>query len=72
MKLDVKPLMLPVQPNSQAELTPSTWVQLLELPHPFSFDEALLLCQQSEEEWVAWIPDRGEVVLHSSQFCRVD
>jgi hypothetical protein len=49
----------------------STWVQLLELPNPYSHDEALLLCQQSEDEWVAWIPDHGEAVLHTSQFIRV-
>lgn len=69
MKLDVKPLVWKVQPEVQPELKPSTWVKLLQLPHPFSFDEALLLCQQSENEWVAWVPDCGEVVLESHQFC---
>lgn len=48
----------------------STWVSLLEPPSAFSYDEALLLCQQSEEEWLAWVPDHGEVVLHVNQFCR--
>jgi hypothetical protein len=43
---------------------------LLDLPSAFSFDEALLLCQCSAREWVAWIPDSGEEVLHTSQFCR--
>jgi len=33
------------------------------------FDEALLLCQTSENEWVAWIPDHGEAVLNTRQFC---
>lgn len=51
------------------QLQPSTWVKLLELPSPFSFDEALLLCSQSETEWLAWIPDYGEVVLNTRQFC---
>ncbi|MDY6781411.1 MAG: hypothetical protein SW833_02455 [Cyanobacteriota bacterium] len=45
------------------------WVRLLELPHPLSYDEALLLCQQSEEEWVVWIPDCGEAILKTTQFC---
>lgn len=54
---------------SQQELKADTWVHLLELPSPFSFDEALLLCQISEDEWVAWIPDHGEAVLHNRQFC---
>lgn len=47
------------------------WVKLLELPHPWSYDEALLLCQQSEEEWVVWIPDCGETVLNATQFCEL-
>lgn len=61
--VDTEPTPLP------AELQPSTWVKLLELPSPFSFDEALLLCELSESEWLAWIPDCGETVLHTRQFC---
>ncbi|KAB8332544.1 hypothetical protein SD80_018300 [Scytonema tolypothrichoides VB-61278] len=45
-----------------------SWVKLLELPNPYSFDEALLLCQVSRQEWLAWIPDHGEAQLHVSQF----
>jgi hypothetical protein len=55
--------------TSQQRFQAATWVHLLELPSPFSHDEALLLCQNSEDEWVAWIPDHGEAVLHSRQFC---
>ena len=51
----------------QESLT-STWVHLLELPSPFSSDEALLLCAVSADKWLAWIPDHGEVILHSWQF----
>ena len=47
---------------------PHTWVQLLELPSTYSYDEALLLCQLSENEWVTWIPNHGEAVLNISQF----
>jgi hypothetical protein len=50
-----------------AELQPSTWVQLREPPAPYSHDEALLLCQHSETEWIVWIPEYGEMVLHRSQ-----
>lgn len=53
--------------RSQQKFQADTWVRLLELPSPFSFDEALLLCQQSEDEWVAWVPNHGEVVLHVRQ-----
>jgi hypothetical protein len=55
---------------SQQELQADTWVYLLELPSTFSYDEALLLCQTSEDEWVAWIPGHGEAVLHAHQFCQ--
>jgi hypothetical protein len=49
-------------------LQASTWVQLREAPSPYSHDEALLLCQHSDTEWVVWIPDHGQMVLHRSQF----
>ncbi len=54
---------------SPPEFQADTWVRLLELPSTFSYDEALLLCQISEDEWVAWIPGHGEAVLHTRQFC---
>ncbi|MUG95806.1 hypothetical protein F7734_26995 [Scytonema sp. UIC 10036] len=47
----------------------NNWVKLVELPSLYSCDEALLLCQISEDEWSAWIPDHGEAVLNSKQFC---
>jgi hypothetical protein len=49
----------------------NSWVRLLECLNPFCHDEALLLCQESESEWVAWIPDYGEAILHISQFCLI-
>lgn len=45
------------------------WVHLLERPSSWSFDEALLLCQESEYDWLAWIPDYGEATIHLRQFC---
>jgi hypothetical protein len=57
--------LIPLGQSPQA----NTWVKLLELPHPWSYDEALLLCQHSEDEWVAWIPDYGEAVLNAAHFC---
>jgi hypothetical protein len=61
----------PCSEQSQQEFQPSVWVQLLELPDPFSFDEALLLYQRSEDQWLAWIPDYGEIVIHTSQFDQI-
>ncbi|HEY9827250.1 MAG TPA: hypothetical protein V6D19_17570 [Stenomitos sp.] len=49
-------------------LESNTWVTLLEKPSDYSFDEALLLCQVSFSEWLAWVPDYGEVCLNTSQF----
>jgi hypothetical protein len=75
LELGTRPLSCPLtwplkayQSQLQSDFQPSTWVQLLETPSLFSHDEALLLCQQSRDEWVAWIPNHGEVVLHVSQF----
>ncbi len=50
---------------------PSTWVKLAETPEASSYDEALLMCQYPDGHWSAWIPDMGEVKLHSGQFCRM-
>lgn len=47
---------------------PATWVKLVAPLSLFCHDEAMLLCQVSHSEWVAWIPDLGEVTLHASQF----
>jgi hypothetical protein len=55
---------LPLQPEYQ----PTTWVKLLESPTPFSLDEALLLCQCSDQLWLAWIPDYGEHFLTVNEF----
>lgn len=50
---------------------PSTWVTLLEPPTSSCYDEALLMCQYPDGHWAAWIPDLGEIKLHSGQFCRM-
>ncbi|MEI2580732.1 hypothetical protein [Scytonema sp. PRP1] len=54
--------------KSLQDFQPNSWVKLSELPNPYSFDEALLLCQVSRDEWLTWIPDHGEAQLHISQF----
>lgn len=48
--------------------TRDTWVKLLQRNSEYAFDEAVLLCQESPDTWVAWVPDYGEVVLDRSQF----
>jgi hypothetical protein len=44
------------------------WVKLMRLPTDMSFDEALLLCQESEDVWLAWVPDFGEIRLNRNEF----
>ncbi|GBE90498.1 hypothetical protein [Nostoc cycadae] len=58
--------------SSTKQCQSDLWVRLLELPSPYSFDEALLLCQVSADEWLAWVPDHGEVKLHSSQWSMIN
>jgi hypothetical protein len=55
--------------SSSPQYQPSTWVRLFNPPTAFSFDEAWLLCQCSDEEWLAWIPDYGEILLYTDEFC---
>jgi hypothetical protein len=56
----------PIDRNLQP-LQANTWVHLQELPSPYSFSEALLLCPQvspeGENQWFVWVPDHGEAVL---------
>lgn len=44
------------------------WVKLINPPSRFSHEEALLLCQESPDTWVAWVPDYGEVILSKNDF----
>jgi hypothetical protein len=41
----------------------NTWVKLLYPPTDFSFDEAWLLCKDEQDQWLAWIPDYGTLLL---------
>lgn len=52
----------PIDRNLQP-LQANTWVHLQELPSPYSFSEALLLCPQDQDHWLVWIPDHGEALL---------
>lgn len=55
------------RPNCDPRLEASTWVKLRELPSPYSYDEALLLCQTEDCSWIAWIPEYGEIQLSPEQ-----
>lgn len=67
---------LPIEPppntqkihSAQPESSLAVWVQLAVLPSPYSHNQALLLFRQTDDEWLAWVPDHGEVILHRSEF----
>jgi hypothetical protein len=54
--------------ESSLKLATPIWVRLAKLPSLFSHNQALLLCQNSQDEWSAWIPDFGEATLHPHEF----
>jgi hypothetical protein len=58
--------------TSETEFTASTWVELVYLPSAVSFNQALLLCQCSGNQWLAWIPDYGEILLYTDEFRQVE
>ncbi len=47
----------------------SNWIKLVQPPNPFCDNEALLLCQYSNDEWLAWVPNLGEIILNEDEFC---
>lgn len=65
---DRSPLMRSLQSAGSSSVANSIWVKLAALPNPYSHDQAMLLCRHSNDEWLAWIPDQGEAVLHQSEF----
>jgi hypothetical protein len=54
--------------SPSSNLDSECWVKLRRPPGDCSFDEALLMCQASSEEWVAWVPDVGTILLQSHEF----
>jgi hypothetical protein len=45
-----------------------TWVKLHNWEGCLGSDLALLLCEETDGWWSAWIPDWGPTALHTSQF----
>jgi hypothetical protein len=55
-------------PTSGTGATANSWVKLFQLPSQWSHHEALLLCQEIDGDWVAWIPETGTVKLSRGEF----
>ncbi|MGC9525154.1 MAG: hypothetical protein ACP5D7_06390 [Limnospira sp.] len=79
MKLNLKITETGLEPNfppliglgSASEVSVPVWVYLMESPDPLAPEEALLLCERTQGEWVAWIPEYGEAILYRQQFFRI-
>ncbi len=58
--------------TSVAGFTPEAdqWVQLRDPLSEYSADEALLLCEDVEGCWVAWIPSYGEARVRREQLLK--
>lgn len=52
----------------QLNYTRDTWVKLNIEVSEYAYDEAKLICQKSEEKWIGWIPNYGEIDLERSDF----
>lgn len=59
---------LQTQRSRSSSLSSSTWVKLHNPPAELCQDEALLLCQSANNQWVAWIPDYGKILLTAEDF----
>lgn len=59
---------LPTQRSRSSSLDSSVWVKLHNPPSELCQDEALLLCQAANHQWVAWIPDYGKILLAAEDF----
>jgi hypothetical protein len=51
---------------------PDMWVQLRDLPSIYSYDRALLICELIPDQWIAWVPDHGEMLLTRSAFLQAE
>lgn len=43
------------------------WIQLRDCLSEYSDEQALLLCEEEEGRWVAWVPGYGEAILTREQ-----
>ncbi|MEC4815475.1 MAG: hypothetical protein SAK29_19680 [Scytonema sp. PMC 1069.18] len=39
------------------------WLKLYNIPDFLHFNEAVLLCRENENRWLAWVPDYGEILI---------
>ena len=54
--------------KQEKKLGSGQWVHVIKPLTALNFDEALLLCQESLEKWVVWVPGFGEARLKIGEF----
>jgi hypothetical protein len=47
------------------------WVELRNPPAKYAEDMALLVCEVDADDWIAWVPGFGELLVNRSQFHRM-
>ena len=47
------------------------WVELRNAPAKYAEDMALLVCEVDSDDWIAWVPGFGELLVNRSQFHRM-
>jgi hypothetical protein len=47
------------------------WVELRNSPAKYAEDMALLVCEVAADNWIAWVPGYGEILLNRSAFHRM-
>ncbi|NEP24104.1 MAG: hypothetical protein F6J94_13910 [Moorea sp. SIO1F2] len=57
--------------NLEGESYSQVWVKAPDIPNSIHCEEALILCRQSENTWLAWIPDYGEIILSDSELANL-
>ncbi|NES81606.1 MAG: hypothetical protein F6K10_09465 [Moorea sp. SIO2B7] len=57
--------------NLEAESDSQVWVKAPDIPNSIHCEEALILGRESENTWLAWIPDYGEIILSDSELANL-
>jgi hypothetical protein len=47
------------------------WVELRNPPAKYAEDMALLVCEVDADDWIAWVPGFGELLVNRSEFHRM-
>ncbi|NEQ80020.1 MAG: hypothetical protein F6K26_07085 [Moorea sp. SIO2I5] len=57
--------------NLEGESDYQIWVKAPDIPNSIHCEEALILGRESENTWLAWIPDYGQIILSDSELANL-